>query len=85
MLSTLNHVDNMSNRMIAGDRSIFHDESSGMREILTLQKGKLIMSRCSAHVMMSGKRDIVLFLDDLAVTVLGYCEGLKLWTRFGNK
>jgi hypothetical protein len=70
--------------MIAGDRSIFHDESSGMREILTLQKGKLIMRHCSSHVMMNGKRDIVLCLDDLAVTVLGYCEGLKLWTWFGN-
>jgi hypothetical protein len=85
MLPKLNRADNMSNRMIAGDCSIFHDEPSGMREILTLQKGKLIMSRCSTHVMMSAKRDIVLFLDDLAVTVLSYCEGLKLWTRFGNK
>jgi len=84
MLPKLNHVDNISNRMIAGDRSIFHDESSGMKEILTLQKGKLIMRRCPVHVMMSGKRDIVLFLDDLAAVVLGYCEGLKPWTRFGN-
>jgi hypothetical protein len=84
MLPKLNRVDNMSNLMIAGDRSMFHDESSGMKEILTLQKEKLIMRRCPVHGMMSGKRDIVLCLDDLAVTILGYFEGLKLWTRFGN-
>jgi hypothetical protein len=42
------------------------------------------MRPCSAHVMMSGQRDIVLCLDDLAATALDSFEGLKLWTRFGN-
>lgn len=40
MLPKLNRVDNMSNRMIAGDRSMFHDESSGMKEIFDPTEGK---------------------------------------------